>query len=130
MLATSPAPMSIQEVVFFSDRLEASQMPRGAFVVNRFRLPPPMADESPTEREAADAIAAHGLALDVDSPARLVRAHADAVRLAAVDAMHVRALAERARGNVPIVRIPELSSDVHDLEGLGKLSAMLMGGGV
>jgi anion-transporting ArsA/GET3 family ATPase len=130
VLATSPAPMSIQEVIFFSDRLEASQMPRGAFVVNRFRLPPPAADAPPSEREAADAVAAYGLALDEDAPARLVIAHADAVRLAALDAMHVRALQERAKGKVPVVRIPELPSDVHDLEGLGKLSAMLMGGGV
>ncbi len=130
VLATSPAPMSINEVVFFSDRLEASQMPRGAFVVNRFRLPPPMADASPTEQEAADAVAAHGLTLDEDAPTRLVLAHQDAVRLAALDAMHVRALEERARGKVPVVRIPELSSDVHDLDGLGRLAAMLMGGGV
>ena len=130
VLATSPAPMSIQEVVFFSDRLEAYQMPRGAFVVNRFRLPPPLADAAPTPDEVAGAVAAHGLVLDDDAPARLVQAHADAVRLAALDAMHVRALEDRAKGKVPVVRIPELSSDVHDLEGLGKLSAMLMGGGV
>ncbi|MGA7118834.1 MAG: ArsA-related P-loop ATPase [Polyangiaceae bacterium] len=130
VLATSPAPMSIQEVVFFSDRLEASQMPRGAFVVNRFRLPPPLADAAPTEEEVATAVSARGLALDEDAPARLVHAHADAVRLADLDAMHVRALEGRVQGKVPVVRIPELSSDVHDLEGLGKLSAMLMGGGV
>jgi anion-transporting ArsA/GET3 family ATPase len=37
VLVTSPAPMSIQEVLFFSERLEEAAMPRGAFVVNRFR---------------------------------------------------------------------------------------------
>jgi len=131
VLATSPAPMSIQEVVFFSDRLEESQMPRGAFVVNRFRLPPPAADDPPSERDVAEAIAARGLALlDEDSASRLVHAHSDAIRLAALDAMHVLALRDRAKGEVPIVRIPELPSDVHDLESLGKLSAMLMSGGI
>ncbi len=130
VLATSPAPMSIQEVVFFADRLEASRMPRGAFVVNRFRLPPPGADAPPTEQEVAGAVAARGLVLDEDAPSRLVHAHADAVRLAALDAMHVRALGDRAKGEVPIVRIPELPSDVHDIESLGRLSVMLMSGGV
>jgi anion-transporting ArsA/GET3 family ATPase len=130
VLATSPAPMSIQEVLFFSDRLEASHMPRGAFVVNRFRLPPPAADTPPSERDVAEAIAARGLLLDEDGPSRLVRAHADAVRLSALDALHVHALHERAKAEVPIVRIPELPNDVHDMASLGKLSDMLMAGGV
>src|SRR5271166_143364 len=55
VLVTSPAPMSVQEVLFFSDRLEQSSMPRGAFVVNRFRLAPPRADRPPTEGEVAGA---------------------------------------------------------------------------
>jgi anion-transporting ArsA/GET3 family ATPase len=130
VLATSPAPMSIQEVLFFSDRLEDSQMPRGAFVVNRFRLPPPAAANPPSERDAAESIAEHALALDEDAPTRLVQAHADAVHLAALDAKHVRGLDERAKGKVPIVRIPELPTDVHDLTSLRKLSEMLMTGGV
>jgi anion-transporting ArsA/GET3 family ATPase len=130
VLTTSPAPMSIQEVLFFSDRLEESHMPRGAFEVNRFRLPPPASDAPPSERDAADAIVARGLALGDDAPARLLRAHSDAVLLAALDATHVVELGERARGKVPIVRIPELPSDVHDLKSLGQLSDMLMGGGI
>jgi anion-transporting ArsA/GET3 family ATPase len=130
VLATSPAPMNIQEVLYFSDRLEHSRMPRGAFVVNRFRLPPPAADDPPSESDAASAIAAHAVALEDSGPSRLVQAHADAVHLAILDAMHVRGLDERARGKVPIVRIPELPADVHDLTSLRRLSDMLMSGGV
>jgi anion-transporting ArsA/GET3 family ATPase len=130
VLTTSPAPMSIQEVLFFSDRLEESRMPRGAFVVNRFRLPPRAADDPPSEHDAAAAIAAHALVLDADAPSRLVQAHADASHLAALDARHVRDLNARAKGRVAIVRIPELSTDVHDLTSLGLLSEMLMAGGV
>ena len=130
VLVTSPAPMSIQEVLFFSERLEASHMPRGAFVVNRFRVPPPAADAPPGVEQAREAIAARGLTLDEDAPARLLQAHADAVRLAALDAMHVRGLDERARGQVPIVRVPELPSDVHDLQKLGGLAETLMRGGI
>ncbi len=128
VLVTSPAPMSVQEVLFFSDRLEASGMPRGAFVVNRFRVPPPLADAPPVEAEVADALAARGLQLEDDGPGRLVRAHADATRLAALDAHHVRSLDERAKGVVPIVRVPELSTDVHDLARLGSLAETMMAG--
>jgi len=130
VLVTSPAPMSIQEVLFFSERLESSRMPRGAFVVNRFRMPPPGADTPPSEKEAAAAIDAHKLLLDDDAPARVVHAHADAVRLAALDALHVHLLGERAQGRVPIVRVPELASDVHDLTRLGEVAETLMSGGV
>jgi anion-transporting ArsA/GET3 family ATPase len=130
VLVTSPAPMSIQEVLFFSERLEAASMPRGAFVVNRFRVPPPGADAPPSAKDAAEAVARHGLRLEDDAPGRLVHAHADAVRLSSLDALHVRSLDERAKGRVPIVRVPELASDVHDLRNLGEVAEMLMRGGV
>jgi anion-transporting ArsA/GET3 family ATPase len=130
VLVTSPAPMSIQEVLFFSERLEEAKMPRGAFVVNRFRVPPPGAAAPPSPKDAAEAVARHALALDEDAPDRLVHAHADAVRLASLDALHVRSLDDRARGRVPIVRVPELPSDVHDLANLGAVAETLMRGGV
>src|SRR5450432_3432519 len=82
VLVTSPAPVSLEEAIFFSERLERANMPRGAFVVNRFRLPPLWTDAPPRENDAASAIAAHGLHLDDGAPTRVVRAHADAVRLA------------------------------------------------
>ena len=131
VLVTSPSPPSIQEVLFFSERLQSSQMPRGAFVVNRFRVPPRGADgPPPTEKEVAEAIAAHGLSLRSDAPSRLVQAYRDAVSLAALDAMHVRRLAEHAGEAVHIVRVPELAGDVRDMQKLGELSDTMMSGGV
>ncbi len=130
VLVTSPAPMSVQEVLFFSDRLEQSSMPRGAFVVNRFRTPPPLADQPPSEAEVAEAVRAVGLKLEEEGASRLLRAHADAKRLAELDAYHVRALDERAQGRVPIVRVPELSGDVHDIAKLSILAERLMSGGI
>jgi anion-transporting ArsA/GET3 family ATPase len=131
VLVTSPAPPSIQEVLFFSERLESSQMPRGAFVVNRFRVPPPGAGASPpTEKEVAGAIAARGLALGSDAPSRLVQAYRDAVSLAALDALHVGRLVEHAARAVPVVRVPELAGDVHDIAKLGDLAETMMAGGV
>jgi anion-transporting ArsA/GET3 family ATPase len=130
VLVTSPAPPSIQEVLFFHERLAESHMPRGAFVVNRFRLPPAGADAPPAERDAAEAIAARGLALEEDAPARVLRAYGDAVLLAALDALHVGKLRDAANGKVPVVRVPELATDVHDLGSLNEVAEKLMQGGV
>ena len=130
VLVTSPAPMSLEEVVFFSERLARASMPRGAFVVNRFRLPPAAADAPPTIDDAARAIASHGLHLEDDAPVRVVQAHADAVRLAARDPAQVLTLRERASEGVPIVRVAEIASDVHDLKNLGDIAETLMSGGV
>ena len=130
VLVTSPAPMSLQEVLYFSDRLQRANMDRGAFVVNRLHLPPAGADASLTEEEAAKAMAARGLRLDADGPSRLVRAHTDARRLAALDLVHLRTLHEVAKGKMPLVRIPEFAGSVQDLDALRSLADLLMRGGV
>jgi hypothetical protein len=103
-------------------------MPRGAFVVNRFRVPPKLPGVAipPTEIDAA--IAAHHLQLEDDAAARITKAHADAKALADLDARHVRAL--HTGDDVPLVRIRELASDVHDVKLLAQVAEMLMAGGV
>ena len=113
----------------FHARLGEANMPRGAFVVNRFHLPPARAAEGVTATEAAAVIAARGLRLEEDAPQRLVQAHADAVKLAALDARHLRSL-QASAGSTPIVRVAELETDVHDIRLLALLGDALMNGGV
>lgn len=125
VLVTSPSPPAIAEVMYFAERLEEAKMPRGALVVNRFRLPPAL--PTLTVEDARAGIAAHGLALDEDAPARLVEAHEGAMKLAALDAANVRVLASPG---LPLVRVAELPSDVHDLTLLARLSDVLTSGGV
>ena len=126
VLVTSPAPMSVQEVLYFSDRLVEHKMPRGAFVVNRFRLPPRQTHAALTAGAVGSALRARHLTLEDDAPERLMRAYADQVRLAALDASHVVQLAARAGSDVPVVRVPELSEDVHDLALLAQIADLLM----
>jgi len=118
--------VSIQEVLYFEGRLKEAKMPRGAFVVNRVRLPPARA-EGLDAATIAEAAAAHGLSLDPDGPSRILRAYEDANKLAALDTLHMRSLVTEGE-KVPIVRIPELPTDVHDAGGLVRLSALLMAG--
>ena len=101
-------------------------MPRGAYVVNRFHVPPPSASTPPTLADASRAIDARHLRLDDDGAERLVQAHRDAVRLSAMDAMHVRSLGERSGGRVPVVCVPELTGDVRDLRALADVADVLM----
>ncbi|MFO0676098.1 MAG: ArsA-related P-loop ATPase [Polyangiaceae bacterium] len=130
ILVTSPSPMSLREVSFFSERLVEASMARGAFVVNRFRVPPPFADRGLTPEDAHRGLASKGLVLEEGAEERIVTAHADATHLSRLDAHTLRALDEWTRDGTPVVRIPELSSDVHDLVLLGRLADTLMRGGV
>jgi anion-transporting ArsA/GET3 family ATPase len=126
VLVTSPAPMSIQEVLFFSDRLAESHMPRGAFVVNRVRQPPEDLGGA-TRGDVAALLAARKMTLDDDAPERLLRAHADAERLAELDEQNLEHLATRAGLGMPIVCVPELASDVYDAKLLSELAAVMTG---
>ncbi len=128
VLVTSPSPMSIREVLYFSERLAEHSMARGAFVVNRFRTKPMRAGETIPRADIDAAIASHGITLEDDAATRLTKAHSDAESLAALDARNVRALASSE--GVPITRIRELASDVHDLKHLSQLAEMLMSGGI
>ncbi len=126
VLVTSPSPVSIREALYFEGRLAEARMPRGAFVVNRFREPPTALQGAPiTEARVADAVRDHGLTLAVGAPARLLRAYEDASKLAALDALHVRALYERAGDALPIVQVPEQPHDIHDAQGLLRLVELL-----
>ncbi len=130
VLVASPAPTSLKEALYFSERLEEHAMPRGAFVVNRFRLPPAFADDAVSSMAAKAAIDARGLKLDDDAGERIAHAHADQVKLATLDAFFVRSVSEHARARMPVVRVPELASDVHDIRLLAKVAELLMSGGV
>jgi anion-transporting ArsA/GET3 family ATPase len=135
VLVTSPSPMSLNEVLYFSERLREHDMPRGAFVVNRLRMPPPLAGVKIPRADVDAAIAAHGFSLEEDAATRLAKAHADAESLAALDARHLRVLAALSQSAastpaLPVVRVRELASDVHDLALLAEVAEMLASGGV
>jgi anion-transporting ArsA/GET3 family ATPase len=129
VLVTSASPPSIQEVLYFADRLREANMPRGAFVMNRVRMPPPLADTGVTLADAEAGILARGVTLEDEAAERIVRSHADAVKLARLDAAHMRTLESSASGT-PIVRLAELDTDVHDLTLLASLGEALVSGGV
>ncbi|HEX4805125.1 MAG TPA: ArsA-related P-loop ATPase [Conexibacter sp.] len=124
LLVTSPEREPIEEALFFRRRLRAAGMALGGAVVNRVH---------------ADALAAADDTVLADLPALLEReaglspalargvaaAFADEHALARRDAANVARLAERLGASVPLLQVPLLDEDVHDVDGLVRLGARL-----
>ncbi len=128
VLVTSPSPPSIREVLYFSDRLMEAKMPRGAFVINRMHVAPPVTGELDVAAVRA-ALSERGLTLEEDAAERIMRAHKDASQLAALDARHVESLRVEAAEGVPVVKVAEFATDVHDIRMLARLGEVFMQGG-
>ncbi len=125
VLVTSPSPMAIREVLFFSERLTQLGMSSDAFVVNRIHPPPA---SSPPEDAIRDAVAHSGLRLDDDVVPRLQSAMKDEVTQAAMDASHLRILDETLLLADPAplrANVPAYPYDVHDLESLHDVAKVL-----
>jgi anion-transporting ArsA/GET3 family ATPase len=126
VMVTSPAPLAIREVTYFAERLRERGMRSDAFVVNRVQMAP---KGRATEDEIRAAVARHGLELDADGPARIGKALEDEFALAERDATHLQELEmvkqKLAATDSPLVRIPALPSDVHDVATLTGISRVL-----
>jgi anion-transporting ArsA/GET3 family ATPase len=121
VLVTSPDPLAIDEAMFFFDRLAGSQMPMGAFVINRVHPtlgPPPAADEVVTKlalRPELQSLSPEELA----RASRALRENAEQFEmLARVDAAQIARLQKKCGDAHPYVLVPFLDSDVYDTSGL------------
>ena len=125
VLVTSPAPMAIREVLFFSERLTELGMSSDAFVVNRIHHPP---GGTPAAEEIEAAVERSGLSLDEDVVARLQEVIRDETTQAAVDASNLLVLNETLiLADPPPLRanVPAYPYDVHDLESLHDVTKVL-----
>jgi anion-transporting ArsA/GET3 family ATPase len=130
VLVSSAEPMSIDEAIYFCDRLLASKMPLGAFVVNRVHTSKP----SSIDRETLIAKLASRPELRGYSPdditqvaADFDRTHKEFQQLAEIDATQVSRLTQRSGGNAPIVQVPFFDQDIYDVSGLSQMVKYLAG---
>src|SRR5205823_3157770 len=119
LLVTTPRADALQESRFFAAKLEEAGIPVEALVVNRMH--PRFA------REGADQLRQRASAQADGALAGLYENLADFTLLAEVEEQHVAELSERVRP-APLVRVPFLPTDVHDLEGLRELGKYLFDG--
>jgi anion-transporting ArsA/GET3 family ATPase len=111
LLVTSPAHEAIEEAKFFRDQIEEAGMPFGAVIVNRMHVEEPDGEEDLASLDP-------GLAEKV-----------------AANFRDFHALAERDRRNVeeltadmgdrPLIVVPYLDEDIHDLEGIEAVNEYL-----
>jgi anion-transporting ArsA/GET3 family ATPase len=106
LIVTAPRHDPVEEAIFFHRKLSEAGMPFGGLVINRVHQPP--------EEELPSAVAADlGPAL----AERVGVATGELAALAARDATNVQRLRDQL-GDPPTILVPELSDDVHDVEGL------------
>jgi anion-transporting ArsA/GET3 family ATPase len=120
LVVTAPTQVSLEEAGFFVDRLGQAGMHAEAVVANRWHPEP---DGLPPQAvEAADVLAS-GDARSRATAALLVdRTRREPQRAAEAEAM--RSFAE-LHGDMPILPIPELPEDVHDVPGLRQVGSHL-----
>ena len=127
VIVTSPAPLSVDEAIFFSERLEESGMTRDAFVVNQVH---PLVAEPSETTAVLDAEAKRELPPTADASrlvARMRRALDDARLQAVADRLECDRLESRAGKGVLYVEVPVLDQDVHDLSSLAEIASYLVG---
>jgi anion-transporting ArsA/GET3 family ATPase len=114
LLITSPRPDSIEETAYFAARLAETDVTPAALVVNRVH--PDFPELAPVARPNAGA-------LD-----ELVENHDRLRQVAAEERQAVASLVEQV-APAPVVRVPLLDSDVHDVEGLASVADLLFAAG-
>ncbi|MCC6873773.1 MAG: ArsA family ATPase [Sandaracinaceae bacterium] len=127
VIVTSPAPLAIEEAIFFARRLEEAGMRRDAFVINAVK--PLFAEPAKSEAELVKEAAPH-LPPGIDAArlvARLRRALDDARTRAIADRIEADRLKHRAGADQLYVEVPTFERDVHDLPALAEVAKYLTG---
>jgi anion-transporting ArsA/GET3 family ATPase len=118
LLVTSPAAAAIADASHFHAKLAESGMPFGALIVNRVREPvAAAAGDADLERELSDL-------LGEPLTRKVLHDVADRNLLAERDARNTERMRAELTGGA-LLTVPELSGDVHDLEGLAAVAAQL-----
>ncbi len=119
LVVAAPEPDALREAAYFVERLTGDRMPLAGLVINR-------ASPIPAGGLSADAaMAAHEKARD-ERPlaAGLLRLHADRVRMVERERV-LRTRFASAHPGVATAVVPALAGDVHDLDGLRRIGALL-----
>jgi anion-transporting ArsA/GET3 family ATPase len=120
LVVATPEPAAMREASYFVERLAHDRMPLAGLVLNRVH-----GVEHDISAAQAESAAARLDALSDDSlTARLLQIHAERAR---VDARE-RKLSRRfgaSHPTVPVTPVQALAGDVHDLDGLRQVGAML-----
>ncbi|HEV2773548.1 MAG TPA: ArsA-related P-loop ATPase [Thermoleophilaceae bacterium] len=119
LVVTSPQPHAIDEAIFFRRRLEERRLPFAGVVLNRMHVRPGGFDRSVARAELAEL-------LGVELGGKVARSLEEVSARANRDRRSAGRL-ERAMGGAPVVSVPDLDDDVHDIAGLAAMNEFLFG---
>jgi anion-transporting ArsA/GET3 family ATPase len=126
LVVAAPEPDALREAAYFVERLSSEDMPLAGLVVNRASVAPEV-DLSP----AAAMSGYEKLRDSTDDASRtaagLLRLHADRALIVERET-RLRARFATAHPDVATVVLPALPTDVHDLDGLRDIGALLASG--
>jgi anion-transporting ArsA/GET3 family ATPase len=129
IVVAAPEPDALREASYFVERLSAERMPLAGLVVNRVRrtaLPDATPLTAARAEACADALSGKPAGPAVDLAAAALRVHAEIAAAAEHDARMARRFSA-AHPQVPVVQVPALPTDVHDLDGLRAVGDLLAG---
>ncbi len=115
VLVTSPRREAIEEGIYFHRRLKDSGLPFAGVIANRVQPGGPRARRGELVDVLGESLAGS-----------VYESYEEARRLAARDQANL-ALLRRRLGRTPLIEVPHLQDDVHDLEGLGRMDEYLFG---
>jgi anion-transporting ArsA/GET3 family ATPase len=121
--------LTVDEAVFFYERLAASRMPLGGFVVNRVHHagpPPPPRAELIEKLTARRELAGFSPDDVVQVAADLDRTYRELQTLAEMDERQIARLRALA-GTAPLVEVPLFDRDIYDVDGLDEILRHLNG---
>jgi anion-transporting ArsA/GET3 family ATPase len=118
VLITSPAADAVDEAVFFHHRLLDSGLPFAGIVVNRMH--PLAASDGAGSTDAVELLG--------DDLGRKVARNLEDYRILAERDRESLERLNAALGRKPMICVPELDDDVHDLAGLQRMNEHLFGG--
>ena len=112
---------ALREASYFTDRLRAEHMPLAGLVLNRTH--PPLAELAAGTAE----MAAGRLTSSAPLAAAVLDIHARRLAVRSAE-LHMRARFDRVHTDLPVVEVPALPSDAHDVLALREIGGRLTGG--
>ncbi|GII53718.1 hypothetical protein Pth03_21070 [Planotetraspora thailandica] len=121
LIVAAPERDAMREASYFVERLAEDRMPLAGVVVNRVHQSPAPALSAARSLAAAEDLEARG---DHELTAAVLRLHADRMQLAAREQREQEHFTS-AHPTVPLVQVPAMPEDVHDLVGLRQIGRLL-----
>ncbi|MER5645131.1 ArsA family ATPase [Streptosporangium sp. NPDC002524] len=121
VVVASPERDAMREASYFVERLAEERMPLAGLVVNRVHRSPASMLSGARSTAAAEDLESRG---EHELTSAVLRLHAGRMQLAARERREEEHFIS-AHPTVPVARVPAMSQDVHDLEGLREVGDLL-----